>query len=120
LQSFIDEKLEAAGGVRQPLSKFMSTHPGLRLIEPPFMQIRQAMGTVRVAGGRPGLSPLLHRAGEGVRIRRGSPEPKWPRRRNRGFITVHSVSQAAVASDELQFQGSRSSNRFMDSQLGRR
>ena len=47
---FVTEKLEAGAGVRQPVVKFMSTHPGLRLIEPPFMEIRQAMGTPKARG----------------------------------------------------------------------
>ena len=39
--------LEAAAGVRQPMAEFVRSHPGFRLIEGPFMQIRQAMGTAR-------------------------------------------------------------------------
>ncbi len=39
--------LEAAAGVRQPMAEFVRSHPGFRLIEGPFMQIRQAMGTTR-------------------------------------------------------------------------
>lgn len=52
LEMFVADGLEAAGGVKQPIVKFMSEHPGLRLIEPPFMEIRQAMGTPkgRIAG----------------------------------------------------------------------
>jgi polar amino acid transport system substrate-binding protein len=49
-EQFITEKLEAGAGVRQPVVKFMSTHPGFRLIEPPFMEIRQAMGTPKARG----------------------------------------------------------------------
>jgi polar amino acid transport system substrate-binding protein len=37
--------LEVAAGIRQPLAAFVASHPGLRLVEGPFMQIRQALGT---------------------------------------------------------------------------
>lgn len=42
--------LEAAAGVRQPMAEFVRSHRGFRLIEGPFMQIRQAMGTARTRG----------------------------------------------------------------------
>jgi polar amino acid transport system substrate-binding protein len=45
LEMFVAERLEAAAGVKQPIVKFIKARPGLRLIEPPFMQIKQAMGT---------------------------------------------------------------------------
>jgi polar amino acid transport system substrate-binding protein len=50
--TFLKEKLEAAGGVKQALQKFIAANPGVRLIEPRFMEIRQAMGTAkgRIAG----------------------------------------------------------------------
>lgn len=44
LDMFVAEGLEAAAGVKQPIVAFMKTHPDLRVIEPPFMEIRQAMG----------------------------------------------------------------------------
>lgn len=50
LEVFSSDRLEAAGSVKQPIIKFMETHTNLRLIEPAFMQIRQAMGTPQ---GRP-------------------------------------------------------------------
>lgn len=56
LEMFVTDKLEAAAGVRQPIVAFMSRHPNLRLIEPPFMQIRQAMGT---PNGRPAGTAYL-------------------------------------------------------------
>ncbi len=37
--------LEVAAGIRQPLSAFVASHPGLRIVEGSFMQIRQALGT---------------------------------------------------------------------------
>ena len=45
-----DLGLEAAAGIRQPMTEFVRSHPGFRLIEGPFMQIRQAMGTTRARG----------------------------------------------------------------------
>jgi len=51
-QKFVDEKLDAAGGVKQSLQQFVAKHPDVHLIEPRFMEIRQAMGTAkgRLAG----------------------------------------------------------------------
>ena len=50
--TFLKEKLEAAGGVKQALQQFIAANPGVRLIEPRFMEIRQAMGAAkgRLAG----------------------------------------------------------------------
>jgi polar amino acid transport system substrate-binding protein len=50
--TFLQEKLEAAGGVKQALQKFIAANPGVRLIDERFMEIRQAMGTAkgRLAG----------------------------------------------------------------------
>lgn len=56
LAMFAADKLEAGGGVRQPVVQFISETPGTRLIEPSFMQIRQAMGMAR---GRPAGSAFL-------------------------------------------------------------
>jgi polar amino acid transport system substrate-binding protein len=44
---FRSEGLEVAAGIRQPMTEFVNTHPGIRLIEGPFMEIQQAMGTTR-------------------------------------------------------------------------
>ena len=57
LQMFVADKLEAGAGVKQPVVKFIDENPGLRLIEPPFMEIRQAMG---MAKGRSAGSAYLH------------------------------------------------------------
>ncbi|MYT76001.1 MULTISPECIES: transporter substrate-binding domain-containing protein [unclassified Streptomyces] len=40
-------QLEVAAGIRQPLTAHVTAHPGLRLLEPAFMTIRQAVGTTR-------------------------------------------------------------------------
>jgi polar amino acid transport system substrate-binding protein len=53
-QTFLDQKLDAAGGVKQALQQFVARHPEVHLIEPRFMEIRQAMGTAkgRLAGAQ--------------------------------------------------------------------
>jgi len=45
--AFLQEKYEAAGGVKQALQKFIAANPGVRLIDQRFMEIRQAMGTAK-------------------------------------------------------------------------
>ncbi len=42
---FKAEKLEAAGGVKQPLVAYAKTDPDVRIMDGRFMEIRQAMGT---------------------------------------------------------------------------
>lgn len=51
---FVDEKLEAAAGVKQPMVAYARTNPNVRLLDGRFMEIRQAMGTPqgRDAGAR--------------------------------------------------------------------
>ena len=44
---FRDQGLEVVANVRQPLAAHVAEHPDLRLLEPRFMEIRQAMGTTR-------------------------------------------------------------------------
>jgi polar amino acid transport system substrate-binding protein len=44
---FAAEGLEAAAGVREPVTEFVASHPGLRLIDGAFMQIQQAVGVAR-------------------------------------------------------------------------
>ena len=50
MEMFLTDGLDAAAGVRQPLSHFAATHPGLRVIEGRFTAIQQAMGMPK---GRP-------------------------------------------------------------------
>jgi polar amino acid transport system substrate-binding protein len=47
---FCDQGLEVAAGIRQPMTEFVGCHPELRLLEGPFMEIRQALGTTRTRG----------------------------------------------------------------------
>lgn len=44
---FLTGNLEAAAGVREPVTEFVRTHPGIRLIDGRFMEIRQAVGTTK-------------------------------------------------------------------------
>lgn len=44
LDLFLNERLDAAAGVRQPLVAFAASHPGLRVMPERFMAINQAMG----------------------------------------------------------------------------
>jgi polar amino acid transport system substrate-binding protein len=55
---FLTENLEAAAGVREPVTEFVSSHPGIRLIEGRFMEIRQAVGTTKAK--RPETIRFLH------------------------------------------------------------
>jgi polar amino acid transport system substrate-binding protein len=50
IQQFLDEKLEAAAGVKQPLVLFAAANPSLRVMDGRFQVIEQAMGTPK---GRP-------------------------------------------------------------------
>jgi polar amino acid transport system substrate-binding protein len=47
LEMFVRDRLEAAGGVRQPINAFAQAHPETRVIPGRFMAIEQAMGTVK-------------------------------------------------------------------------
>ncbi|MGH8878923.1 MAG: transporter substrate-binding domain-containing protein [Stackebrandtia sp.] len=42
---FLDGKLDVAAGIRQPMTAFVDSHPGHRLIGERFMGIEQAVGT---------------------------------------------------------------------------
>ena len=44
---FLDEDLDVAAGIRQPLTAFVRERSGLRLVDERFMEIRQAVGTTR-------------------------------------------------------------------------
>ena len=52
VEVFRAEGLEVAAGIRQPMTAFAAAHPDVRLIDEPFMQIRQAVGTTTDRGGR--------------------------------------------------------------------
>ena len=45
--AFLKDKLEVVAGVKQPLVAFVRENPHVRMIEPRFMEIQQAMGTAK-------------------------------------------------------------------------
>jgi polar amino acid transport system substrate-binding protein len=47
LDVFLDRGLEVGAGIRQPVTAWLQRHPGHRIVEPAFMQIRQAVATTR-------------------------------------------------------------------------
>jgi polar amino acid transport system substrate-binding protein len=53
---FMRDRLDAAGGVRQPLVEFAAANPELRVMDGRFMAIQQAMG---MPTGRVAASPYL-------------------------------------------------------------
>lgn len=55
---FRAEGLEAAAGIRQPITRYVAEHPELRLIDERFMQIQQAVGTAK--SKRPETVAYLH------------------------------------------------------------
>ena len=55
---FVTGNLEAAAGVREPMTEFVAAHPGCRLIEGRFMEIPQAVGTAKTK--RPETTRFLH------------------------------------------------------------
>lgn len=44
---FGEQGLEVLAGIRQPMTEFVQGHPGYRLVDGRFMEIRQAVGTTR-------------------------------------------------------------------------
>jgi polar amino acid transport system substrate-binding protein len=46
-EQFLTQNLEAVAGIREPMTEFVAAHPGVRLIEGRFMEIRQAVGTTK-------------------------------------------------------------------------
>lgn len=47
IDEFRGKNLEAAAGVRQPMTEFVAANPGYRMLDGRFMQIRQAVGTTK-------------------------------------------------------------------------
>lgn len=47
VEVFVDRGLEVGAGIRQPVSAWLHRHSGYRIVEPAFMQIRQAVATSR-------------------------------------------------------------------------
>jgi polar amino acid transport system substrate-binding protein len=44
---FVEQRLEAAAGVKQPIAAYAKKNPDVRVMDGRFMKIRQAMGTPR-------------------------------------------------------------------------
>lgn len=51
VDAFAEQGLEVAAGVKQQLQADAGRHPGLKLIDEPFMVIQQAMGVAKTRGG---------------------------------------------------------------------
>jgi polar amino acid transport system substrate-binding protein len=47
VQVFTEQGLDVGAGIRQPVTDFVAKRTGLRVLEPAFMQIRQAVGLPR-------------------------------------------------------------------------
>jgi polar amino acid transport system substrate-binding protein len=47
IRLFREQDLDAGAGISQVVSGFVAGNPGVRMIDEPFMQIRQALGTSR-------------------------------------------------------------------------
>ena len=47
VEVFLEQQLEAAAGIRQPMEAFAVAHAGIKVLEPAFMEIQQAVGTTR-------------------------------------------------------------------------
>ena len=75
---FRKDKLEAAGGVKQPLVAYAKTDPGVRVMDGRFMEIRQAMGTPKGRSRGRALSARLRRGDEGVGLRRRCAQAQQP------------------------------------------
>jgi polar amino acid transport system substrate-binding protein len=46
-EDFAAQRLDVVAGIRQPMAEFVAAHPGFRLIDGRFMEIRQAVGTTK-------------------------------------------------------------------------
>ena len=55
---FLTGNLEAAAGIREPMTAFVAAHPACRLIAGRFMEIAQAVGTAKTR--RPETAQFLH------------------------------------------------------------
>ena len=53
---FLNDKLEVAAGVRQPIAEYAKTNPNVRVMEQRFMAIEQAMGMPKGRGAAAQLS----------------------------------------------------------------
>jgi polar amino acid transport system substrate-binding protein len=64
---FLAEGLEAAAGIRQPITQFVAENPEFRVIDERFMEIRQAVGTTKTR--HPDTVAYLHALVEDLKSR---------------------------------------------------
>ncbi len=57
-EAFVTGSLEAAAGVREPMTEWVTAHPEYRIIDGRFMEIPQAVGTTKAK--RPETAAFLH------------------------------------------------------------
>ena len=43
IEVYVERHLDVGAGIRQPMTEWVASHPGHRILEPAFMQIRQAV-----------------------------------------------------------------------------
>ena len=80
IDMFVNDKLEAAAGVKQPLVAYAKDHPDVRVMDGHFMEIQQAMGTPK---GRTAGADYLRafvEDDEGVGLRRRGAQAQQPAR----------------------------------------
>jgi polar amino acid transport system substrate-binding protein len=58
IQVYADDGLEVGAGIRQSATTWVQANPGQRVLEPAFMQIRQAVATVRDSLARAGRADV--------------------------------------------------------------
>jgi polar amino acid transport system substrate-binding protein len=51
IDTFVDRELDVGAGIRQPMTAWVEAHPGHRILEPAFMQIRQAVAVPQDRSG---------------------------------------------------------------------
>ena len=81
LEMFVRDRLEAAGGVKQPLVEFAAANPGVRVMDGRFMAIQQAMGMPKGRAKAHAYLRRLRRGDEGVGLRRRRAQAQQPARR---------------------------------------
>ena len=73
IDMFVNDKLEVAAGVKQPLVAYAKDHPDMRVMDGHFQEIQQAMGMPKGRTGRRCLFARLRRGDEGLGLcRRGA------------------------------------------------
>ena len=78
IDMFINDKLEVAAGVRQPLVAYAMDHPEVRVMDGHFMEIQQAMGTPKGRVDRRRISTRLRGRRESLRLCRRGDKTRQP------------------------------------------